>query len=56
MFPEPVETVSSTRPFTWRLRSNVASVASAGRAASEIAAATTAIAYFIALPLKNSGQ
>ena len=34
MFPEPVATVSSTLPFTVRLRSNVASAASAGTAAS----------------------
>src|SRR6185295_14532064 len=33
MLPEPVDTESSTRPLTVRLRSNVASVASAGTAA-----------------------
>jgi hypothetical protein len=47
MLPEPVETDSSTRPLTVSVRSNVASEASEGTAASAIAAVAAKQKSFI---------
>jgi hypothetical protein len=49
MLPEPVETESSTRPFTVMLRSNVASEASAGTVATARAAAAIQTNFIVFL-------
>src|ERR1019366_3587535 len=57
MLPEPVETESSTRPLTERLRSKVASEASAGIAArARAAVAIQRFFIFSSFHLKGSGD